>query len=78
MVLLKSVIEVATRPVPDMFAELSPNGSGIGVMAVGGDAIRCGASDRLGRSIERLGCRQVAVLAQHDVNQRAIAIDRAI
>jgi hypothetical protein len=78
MVLLKSVIKVATRPVPHMIAELGPNGSGIGVMAVGGDAIRCDASHRLGRSKERLGCRQVAVLAQHDINKRAIAINRAI
>src|SRR5277367_3428904 len=30
MVLLKSVIKVATRPVPHMIAELGPNGSGIG------------------------------------------------
>jgi hypothetical protein len=77
MVLLKSVIEVATRPMPHMFAELGPDGSGIGVMAVGGDPIRRDASDRLGRSEERLGRREIAVLAQHDVNKCAIAIDRA-
>jgi len=78
MVLFKSVIEVAIRPVPHMFTELGPDGSGIGVMAVGGDAIRYDACHRLGRSKERLGGGKITVLAQHDVNKSAIAIDRAI
>ena len=40
MVLLKPVVEVATHPVSHAFAAFGPNGSGIGVMAVGGDPIR--------------------------------------
>ncbi len=78
MVLLKSVVKAATRPVPHMFAEFSPDCPGIGVMAVGGDPIQGDISDRLGRSKECLGGSKIAVLAQHGVNKRAIAIDRAI
>ena len=78
MVLLKSVVEIPARPMPHMFAELGSDGSRIGVMSIGGDPIRSNAGHRLGRAKECLGCRQVAVFAQHDVHQSAIAIDRAI
>ena len=78
MVLLKSVVEVATHPVPHMFTKLGTDGSGIGIMAVGGDPIRRDTSNRLGRSEECLGGCEVAVLAEHDVHQSAIAINRAI
>lgn len=43
-----------------------------------GDPIRSDASDYIGRSKDSLGGSKVAELAQHDVNKRTIAIDRAI
>jgi transposase len=61
-----------------VFAELGPDGSRVGVMAVGGDPIRRDTRDRLGRSKECRGGSKVTMLAQHDVNQSAVAIDRAI
>ena len=47
-------VQVAVRPVPHMCAELGPDGSGRGVLAVNGDPIRRDAGDRLGRC-ERAG-----------------------
>ena len=47
-------------------------------MAICGDPIRRYAGHRLGRSKECLGGSKVTVLAQHDVDQGAVAIDRAI
>src|SRR5580692_10860781 len=78
MVLLKSVVEISARPMPHMFAEVGSDRSGIGIMAISGDPIRRDASHRLGRSKECPGGSKVTMLAQHDVNQGAVAIDRAI
>ena len=47
-------------------------------MPIGGDPIRSDAGHRLGRSKECPGSSKVTMLAQHDVNQGAVAIDRAI
>jgi hypothetical protein len=47
MVLLKSVVEVATRSMPHLPAKLKPDRSGIGIMAVCGDP--CLAAARVGR-----------------------------
>ena len=47
-------------------------------MAVGGGPIGRDTRDRLGRSKECLGGSEVAVLAEHDVHQSAITINRAI
>jgi hypothetical protein len=78
MVLLKSVVEISARPMPHMFAEVGSDSSGIGVMSIGGDPIWSDAGHRLGRSKECPGSSKVTMLAQHDVNQGAVAIDRAI
>ena len=78
MVLLKSVVEVITHPMLHLPTELDPDRSGIGVMAVCRDPRRHDAGHHLGRSKKCLGGRQVAMLAQHDVDQGAVAIDRAI
>ena len=78
MVLLKSVVEVATHSMSHLPAELGPDRSGICIMAVCGDPCRRDTGHRLGRSKECLGGRQIAVLAQHDVDQGTVAIDRAI
>ena len=47
-------------------------------MAISGDPIRRDARHRLGRSKECPGGSKVTMLAEHDVNQGAVAIDRAI
>src|SRR5246500_4556931 len=78
VILLKSVVQIATCPMPHMAAELGPDCPGIGIVAIGGDAIRGDAGHRLCRSKEGLGGGKVAVLTQHHVDQGASAIDRAI
>ena len=45
-------------------------------MPIGGDPIWSDAGHRLGRSKECPGGSKVTMLAQHDVNQGAVAIDR--
>ena len=59
---------------PHMFAELGSDSSGIGIMAISGDPIRRDAGHRLGRSKECPGGSKVTMLAEHDVNQGAVAI----
>jgi hypothetical protein len=63
---------------PHMFAELGSDSSGIGIMAIRGEPIRRDTSHRLGRSKECPGGSKVTMLAQHDVDHSAVAIDRAI
>ena len=78
VILLKSVVQIATCPMPHMAAEFCPDCPGIGIVAVRGDPIRGYAGHRLCRSKEGLGGGKVAVLTQHHVDQGASAIDRAI
>jgi hypothetical protein len=78
VILLKSVVQIATCAMPHMATELGPDCPGTGIVAVRGDPIRGSASHRLCRSKEGLGGGTVAVLTQHHVNQGASAIDRAI
>jgi hypothetical protein len=63
---------------PHALAELCPDCPGIGAVAVRGHLVRGDAGDRLGRAKECFGGGEVAVLAQHDVDQGAITIDRAV
>src|SRR5215469_12876909 len=78
MVLLKPVIEVATRPVAYLPAEFSADRSGIRIMAICRDPVRRHARHSLGGSKARLGSGQVTVLAQYDIDQCAVTINRAI
>src|SRR6516165_312831 len=78
VILLKSVVQIATCPMPHMAAELGPECPGIGIVAVRGNPIWGYAGHRLCRSKEGLGGGKVAVLTQHHVDQGASAIDRAI
>src|SRR3984885_13307953 len=78
MVLLKSVVEISAPPLPHMFAKLGSDRSGVGIMAINGAPIRSDAGHRLGRSKEFPGGSKVTMLAQHDVNQGAVAINRPI
>jgi hypothetical protein len=63
---------------PHVFAEFDSDRSGIGITAISGDPIRRDAGHRLGRSKECPGGSKVTMLAQHDVHQSAVAIDRPI
>src|ERR1700733_10104592 len=78
MVLLKSVVEISARSMPHLFVELGSDRSGIGIMPIGGDPIRSDASHRLGQSKECPGGSKLTMLAEHDIHQGAVAIDRAI
>jgi hypothetical protein len=62
MVLLNSVVEVATCPVAHLPAEFSTDGSGIRIMAICRDAVWRHARYRTGGSKERLGSDHVTVL----------------
>src|SRR6516165_2626471 len=55
VILLKSVVQIATCPMPHMAAELCPDCPGIGIVTVRGDPIRDYAGHRLCRSKEGLG-----------------------
>ena len=55
VILLKSVVQIATCPMPHMAAELCPDCPGIGIVAVRGDPIRGYAGHRLCRSKEGPG-----------------------
>ena len=78
MVLLKSVVEISARSMPHMLAELGPDSARIGIIATSGDPIWSDAGYRLGRSKECPGGSKLSMLAQPDVHQGAVAIDRAI
>src|SRR5215469_475997 len=78
MVLLKPVIKVATRPVAYLPAEFSADRCGIRIMAICRDPVRRHTGHRLGGSKARLGSGQVTVLAQHDIDQCTVTINRAI
>src|SRR5689334_4582044 len=56
MVLLKSIVEVATRSMSHLAAKLKPDRSGIGVMAICRDPVRRDAGYHLGRSKIALEC----------------------
>src|SRR5271166_5616432 len=63
---------------PHAPAEFHPDRPRIGIVAVRRNAVRNHTGDRLCRSKETLGRGEVAVLAEHNVDQGAIAIGCAI
>ena len=77
VILFEAVVQVAAGPMPHAAAELRSDRPWIGIVAVRRDPVR-NHTNRLRRSKEALGCGEVAVLEQHDVDQGAIAIDRTI
>jgi hypothetical protein len=78
VILLKAIIQITVGPMPHRLAELHPDRPGIGVVAVCCHSVRGDAGDRLGRAKEGLCRGEVAMFAEHYVDQGAIAIDRAI
>jgi hypothetical protein len=78
VVLLKPAIFVAAGPVRDTTAQRAADRPRIGAVAVCGDLIGRHARDGLGRAEEGLGRRHVTMLAQHGVDEIAIAVDGPI
>jgi hypothetical protein len=64
MVLLQMVTEIAVRPVRDTVPKDVPDGTGVGIMAIGGDPVWDHTGDRPGRVEEHLGCCEISRVAQ--------------
>jgi hypothetical protein len=78
MILLEAIVEIAICPMPHAAAELRPDRPGIGVVAIRRDPVGDHCGDGLGRPKEALGSRQIAVIAEHHIDQGAVTIDRTI
>jgi hypothetical protein len=78
MVLLKSVVQVAASFDVAPAGRARSGSLGIGVMAICRNPCRRDAGHRFGRPKECLGRRQIAVLAQHDIDQGTVAVDCTI
>jgi len=78
VILLEPIILVGAGPVHDPSAEHRADCPRVGAVPVGGDPIGRDAGDGLRRAEEGLGRGHVAVLAQHGVDEIAVAVDRAI
>jgi hypothetical protein len=64
MVLLQMIIQVAVGPVRHPVPEDVLDGAWVGVVTIGGDVVRRHPRHRLGGAEERLGCREVARVAE--------------
>jgi hypothetical protein len=78
MVLFKPIVEISVGPMSDRLTQVTADRRRVGVMSIGGDAIRYGAGHGSGRPKERLGGGKVAVLAEHHIDQSAISVDGSI
>src|SRR5919202_227145 len=78
VILLQPVVLVGAGSVRDMPAQRRTDRAWVGTVPVRGDAVRDDAGGRLGGAEERLGRRHVPVLAEHGVDQVAVAVDRTI
>src|SRR4051812_8376987 len=76
VILLDHVVFILTGAVINVRAEFLGDGPGIAGVAVGGDLLGLDLGDRLGGAEECLGRGEVARLAQGDVDQGAVAVDR--
>ena len=78
VILFDHVVFVLAGAVVNVRAEFVGDGLGIAGMAVGGDLLGLDLGDRSGGAEERLGGSYIAGLAEEDVDQIAIAIDRTV
>ena len=78
VILLQSVVQVAAGAVLHAFTQLRPDRARVAVVAIRGHPVRDNIGDCLGGLEERLRSRHVTVLAEHHVDQRAVAVDGAI
>jgi site-specific DNA recombinase len=72
---LQSVVFIGAGAMDNAPAERRADRPRVGAVAVRGDLVGGHARDRLGRAEEGLGCRHVAVLAQHGVHEVTVAVD---
>src|SRR4051812_28503592 len=75
---LKPVILICAGPVHHLPAEGRADRPWVGTVPIGGDALGGDASCSPGREEEGLGRGHVALLAQHGVEEIAVAVDRPI
>ena len=78
MILLQSVVEVTAGAVLHVLPQRRTDRTRVAVVPVGGHPFRRDAGDCLGRSEERFRGNHVAVLAEHHVDQRPVAVNGAI
>src|SRR3954466_10899416 len=78
MILLKPVIFIGAGPMLNMPSQRGADRAWVGAGPIRGDPVGCHAGGRLGGAEERLGRRHVPVLAEHGVDQSAVAVDRTI
>jgi hypothetical protein len=78
VILLQSVVQVAAGAVLHAFTQLRPDRPRVAVVAIRGHPVRDNIGDCLGGLEERLRSRHVTVLAEHHVDQRAVAVNGAI
>jgi hypothetical protein len=78
MVLLQMVVEMAVSPVEHPVSKNVPNGAGVGIMAIGGDAVRDHAGHRPGGAEEGLGRSEVPALTEANIDEVAISINRSV
>jgi hypothetical protein len=78
VILFDHVVFILTGAVINVRAEFVGNGLGIAGMAVGGDLLGLDLGDRSGGAEKRLGGSHIAGLAQVDVDQVAVTIDRPV
>ena len=78
VILLQSIVEIAAGAMAHRLAQHRADRTGVAVVAIRGHPVRGDVGDRLGGSEERLGGGHVAVLAEHHIDQRAVAVNGAI
>jgi transposase len=78
VILFQHVVFILAGAVVDIRAEFLGDGPGIAGVAVGGDLLGFDLGDRPGRAEERLGRGHVAGLAEENVDQVAVSVDRPV
>ena len=78
VILFQSIVEVAAGTVLHAFTQLGPDRTWIAVVAIRGHPVWDDIGDCFGGLEERLCRRHVTMFAEHHVDQRAVAVDRAI
>src|SRR3954470_16411037 len=78
VILFDHVVFILTGTVVDVGAEFLGDGLGIAGMAVGGDLLGLDLGNRPGRAEECLGRGHIAGLAEENIDQIAVAVDRPV
>jgi hypothetical protein len=78
MILLQMILQIAVGPVRHPVPKDVPNSAGVGLLAIGGDAVWDDAGHDPGRAEEGLGCREVPRIAEACVKQRAVSVNGTV